>query len=144
MPVRTRATLAELESFVRALSPNIASLDDAASGEDPLDRLLREVTRAVAEREQQQGSSERTATLRQLPAEALRALALVQAGPVAQRYRVASSSRPGAFYLLDVEGRDVTCTCPGFEYRGACTHARTLKQSLASDGNAPAGFEAVA
>ena len=136
--------LAELESFVRALSPNIANLDDASSGEDPVDRLLREVTRAVAEREQPEGSRARAETLRQLPAEALRALALVLAGPVAQRYRVASGSRPGAFYLLDVEGGDVTCTCPGFEYRGACTHARTLKQALASGASAPPGFESVA
>ena len=136
--------LAELESFVRALSPNIANLDDASSGEDPVDRLLREVTRAVAEREQPEGSRARAETLRQLPAEALRALALVLAGPVAQRYRVASGSRPGAFHLLDVEGGDVTCTCPGFEYRGACTHARTLKQALASGASAPPGFESVA
>jgi hypothetical protein len=30
------------------------------------------------------------------------------------------------FYVLDVDGGDVTCTCPGFEYRGACSHAREL------------------
>ena len=133
--------LAELESLVRALSPNIATLGDAESGEDPVDRLLREVTRAAAEREQPGEERAEVAALRRLPAEALRALAQVLAGPVTQRYRVASSSRPGAFYVLDVDGGDVVCTCPGFEYRGACTHARTLKQALAAGQGAPAGFE---
>jgi SWI/SNF-related matrix-associated actin-dependent regulator 1 of chromatin subfamily A len=136
--------LAELESFVRALSPNIAGLDDDASEEDPVDRLLREVTRAVAEREQLESGDSHAEALRQLPAEALRGLAQVLAGPVAQRYRVPSSSRPGAFHVLEVDGGDVTCTCPGFEYRGACTHARGLKQSLAEGTGAPPGFELMA
>ena len=42
-------------------------------------------------------------------------------------------------YLLDADGADVTCTCRGFEYRGACTHARTLKASLAGGGALPVG-----
>ena len=133
--------LAELESLVRSLSPNIATLGDAESGEDPVDRLLREVTRAAAEREQAGEDRAEVEALRQLPADALRALAQVLAGPVTQRYRVASSSRPGAFYVLDVDGGDVLCTCPGFEYRGACTHARQLKQALAGEQGLPAGFD---
>jgi uncharacterized protein (DUF58 family) len=129
--------------LVRSLSPNIATLGDAESGEDPVDRLLREVTRAAAEREQAGEDRAEVEALRQLPADALRALAQVLAGPVTQRYRVASSSRPGAFYVLDVDGGDVLCTCPGFEYRGACTHARALKYALASDAPPPPGFEYV-
>ena len=80
--------------------------------------------------------------LRQLPADAILALARVLSGPTTQRYRASSSSKPGAFYVLDVDGGDVTCTCPGFEYRGACTHARTLKPALALGGPLPDGFEA--
>jgi SWI/SNF-related matrix-associated actin-dependent regulator 1 of chromatin subfamily A len=133
--------LADLESLVRALSPNIASLDDAESGEDPVDRLLREVTRAVAEGDEPEESRVRRDALRQLPVEALRALARVLAGPIRLRYRVASSSRPGAFYSLDVDGGDVRCDCPGFGYRGACSHARILKRTLALGGPAPDGFE---
>ena len=133
--------LADLESLVRALSSGIASLDDAESGEDPVDRLLREVTRAVAEGEEPEESRVRRAALRQLPVEALRALARVLSGPTTQRYRVASSSRPGAYYSLDVDGGDVTCDCPGFGYRGACSHARSLKRSLALSGPLPDGVE---
>ena len=82
--------------------------------------------------------------LRQLPAEAIQALARVLSGPTTQRYRVGSSSKPGKFYVLDVDGGgDVTCTCPGFEYRGACSHARELKAALAAGRPLPEGFEAV-
>lgn len=82
--------------------------------------------------------------LEQLPADAILALARVLSGPTTQRYRVASSSKPGKFYVLDVVGGDVTCTCPGFEYRGACAHARELKAALASAGSLPNGYEVVA
>jgi SWIM zinc finger len=58
-------------------------------------------------------------------------------------YRLESGSRPGTFYTLDVDGPDVTCSCPGFEYRGNCSHARQLKDALAKGGSAPDGFEAV-
>jgi SWI/SNF-related matrix-associated actin-dependent regulator of chromatin subfamily A-like protein 1 len=133
--------LSELESLVRTITPGIAG-DEAASAEDPVDRLLREVTRTVAEREKAEPHG-RDAD-RRLPAEALLALARVLAGPVSLRYRATSSSRPGAFYVLDVdEGGDVSCTCPGFEYRGACSHARSLKAALAKGGDLPAGIERV-
>ena len=38
---------------------------------------------------------------------------------------------------------DVTCGCKGFSYRGACTHARTLKEHLLSGGLLPAAYEKV-
>jgi hypothetical protein len=131
---------AELESLVRSLSPELA---DDESAEDPVDWLLREAAERVADREAaaQQGVAHDAA--RALPAEAILALARVLSGPALSRYRVVSSSKPGAFYLLDVDGGDVLCTCPGFEYRGACRHARTLKAALAAGGPVPAEFEPV-
>ena len=143
MPVDTDL-LSELESLVRTLSPEIATLADAESDEDPVDRLLREVTRAAAERELPAEVRSTTETLRGLPADALHALARVLSGPTTERYRASSTSKPGAFYLLDVDGGDVTCTCAGFGYRGACSHARTLKAALAKGGALPRGVEAVA
>ena len=116
---------------------------ESGEGEDPVDRLLREVTRAAAERDVPDARRASRTALRQLPAEALLALARVLSGPAVQRYRVASSSKPGAYYSLDVESSDVTCTCPGFEYRGACTHARELKRALADGGAIPSQFEPV-
>jgi SWI/SNF-related matrix-associated actin-dependent regulator of chromatin subfamily A-like protein 1 len=134
--------LAELESLVRSLSPGMASVEDAESGEDPVDRLLREAVAAVAAQNASAGTREARETLQTLPAEAILALARVLSGPTLTRYRVTSSSKPGAFHVLDVDGGDVTCTCPGFEYRGACRHARTLKAALATGAAPPAEFEA--
>lgn len=132
--------LSELEAVVRTLSPSIATLGDGESGEDPVDRLLREAMQAVEAKNLPQGEQQRRIQLRQLPAEAIRALARVLSEPTKQQYRAASNSRPGAFYSLDVDGGDVTCNCPGFEYRGACTHARALKKALASGSPLPLGF----
>jgi hypothetical protein len=63
---------------------------------------------------------------------------------VEQRYRATSSSKPGKFYVFHVDNGDVTCTCPAFEYRGACRHARELKAALTSGRSLPKGYEVVA
>jgi SWI/SNF-related matrix-associated actin-dependent regulator 1 of chromatin subfamily A len=132
--------LAELEALVRSLSPRLASLPDADSGEDPVDRLLREAVEAAGQREEAELRPVR-AVLRALPAEAVLALARVLSGPRVRRYRARSGSKAGAFHVLDVDGGDVTCSCPGFEYRGACTHARGLKAALATGKGLPPGVE---
>ena len=137
--------LRELETLMGTLSPTIASLRDEESGEDPVDRLLREAVAAMAAKEggEQRESSAREA-VPQLPAEAIRALARVLSGPVARRYRVESSRRPGTFHVLDVTGGgDVMCTCSGFEYRGVCSHSRTLKAALANGEPVPEIFAVV-
>jgi SNF2 family DNA or RNA helicase len=135
--------LSELEALVGSLSPSIATLEDGESGEDHVDRVLREAVRAMDARNLPEAEKRRRAALRQLPAEAILTLARVLSGPTLKRYRAASSSKPGTFYTLDVDGGDVTCDCPGFEYRGACTHARALKRALATGTALPEGIEAV-
>ncbi|HXG43397.1 MAG TPA: DEAD/DEAH box helicase [Gemmatimonadales bacterium] len=136
--------LQELEGAVRALSPSLADLSDDASGEDPVDRLLREAAAAVAAKEAAPELKAARAALGALPAEAILALARVLSGPVAQRYRVVSRSDPGKSHVLEVDEGDVTCTCAGFQYRGACHHARALKAALAAGGPPPAGYEPIA
>ena len=95
--------LAELESLVRGLSPSIATLRDSESGEDAVDRLLREVTRSMAEKDATGSASteqrSRRGALHQLPADAILALARVLRGPTrsgivsrAARSRVRSTS----------------------------------------------------
>jgi SWI/SNF-related matrix-associated actin-dependent regulator 1 of chromatin subfamily A len=39
---------------------------------------------------------------------------------------VPSSSDPGRTYTVRVAGGVITCTCPGFTYRGNCKHARSV------------------
>lgn len=71
---------------------------------------------------------------------ALEALARVLSGPAVNRYRVASTSQPGVGYVITADGTDVTCSCPGFEYRGQCRHARDVKASLAAGKAVPAAY----
>jgi hypothetical protein len=133
--------LSELEELVRSLSPRIASLPDDASGEAPVDRLLREAVQAARLREAAEEPRARR-VLHRLPADAILALAKVLSGPVLKRYRAKSGSKAGEFYVLDVDGAgDVICGCAGFEYRGACAHARALKKALAEGTPLPEGIE---
>ena len=82
-----------------------------------------------------------SATKSRLPsAEAVSVLARVLAGPKRALYRVDSSSKPGAFYELEVEGNDISCSCKGFSYRGICQHARALKEALVKGEGLPEGF----
>jgi hypothetical protein len=50
--------------------------------------------------------------------------------PQARTFRVASTSDPAKHYTLTYEANEATCTCPGFEYRGTCRHARELKAAM--------------
>ena len=53
---------------------------------------------------------------------------------------IASTSHPGVDYVITADGADVACSCPGFEYRGQCRHARDVKAALAAGKPAPAGY----
>ena len=69
---------------------------------------------------------------------ALERLVKVLSGSPSKRFRIASTSHKGLDYEIVVADADVTCTCPGFEYRGQCRHARDVKAALAS-GHEPPG-----
>jgi hypothetical protein len=73
----------------------------------------------------------------------LETLAAVLAGPKLVRFRVSSASRPGSSHAITVDGADVTCDCPGFEYRGQCRHAREVKQALATGRALPKEYVSV-
>ena len=135
-----RDLFAQLEKLLEGLSPGIATLGDEESGEEPVSRILRELV-AAARTEAPTGSvATGSGALAGLSEEAILALARVLSGPTARRFKAASSSRPGQSYLLEQSGADFTCTCPGFEYRGACSHARSLKAALAAKRELPAGI----
>ena len=71
---------------------------------------------------------------------ALEALARVLSGPSVNRYWIASTSQSGVHYLITADGADATCSCPGFEYRGQCRHARDVKTALAAGSAVPAAY----
>ena len=60
--------------------------------------------------------------------------------PQAERYRFVSTSHPGVEYEVTIDGADVTCTCPGFEYRGQCRHARDIKAAIGAGLAVPEGY----
>jgi hypothetical protein len=139
--------LDELERALAAISPGLA--DARADIED--EALINDLVRVAAEQWRSahpsgtasETSSADPAAARTLRA-ALEALARVLAGPSAQRFRIASSSKPGSHYTIEVAGGDVTCPCPGFEHRGQCRHARDVKTALASGIAPPSDNVAVA
>jgi hypothetical protein len=104
-----------------------------------VDRLLREVVAASRSSDAARDAARQVVGGAALPAEAIEALARALGGPSVRRYRAESRSKPGAYYVLEVDGADVTCTCRGFEYRGACEHARGLKAALAKGTALPSG-----
>jgi SNF2 family DNA or RNA helicase len=76
-------------------------------------------------------------------ARALEALVKVLSGPSARRFRIASASHKGVDYEIVAVDADVTCSCPGFEYRGQCRHARDVKAALAAGQPVPAPYAEV-
>jgi SWI/SNF-related matrix-associated actin-dependent regulator of chromatin subfamily A-like protein 1 len=136
--------LDELQRLLSALSPHLADTRIEDMHHDDVARLLRDATAAV-ERQDAGDAGEAGERTRRSESEAMRhALALLEqalATPSVTRYTVASNSRPDQQYTLTVDAAgDTACDCPGFGYRGQCSHARTLKTSLAKGGGAPAGY----
>jgi SWIM zinc finger len=76
-------------------------------------------------------------------ARALQALIKVLSGPASRRFRISSASHQGVDYEIAVVDADVTCSCPGFEYRGQCRHARDVKAALAAGDPVPAPYTEV-
>jgi SWI/SNF-related matrix-associated actin-dependent regulator 1 of chromatin subfamily A len=70
-------------------------------------------------------------------ARALQSLSKLLAGPSVRRFRISSTSHDGVQHEVVVMDADVTCSCPGFGYRGQCRHARDVKAALAAGAPVP-------
>jgi hypothetical protein len=95
-----------------------------------------------------QNASQRPAAARsereiQALTRALEGLVKVLSGSSSRRFRIASTSHQGVEYEIVVVDADVTCSCPGFEYRGQCRHARDVKAALAAGRPVPARYAEV-
>jgi SNF2 family DNA or RNA helicase len=135
-----------LEELRRALRTITSELTDAnASGQHDaiVDRLLDRARHEIDEGlSHEPGLAVRTPEEAAAFRRALEALAKALSGPAVERYRFASASHPGVEYEITVDGADVVCTCPGFEYRGQCRHARDIKAAVAAGGRVPDGYRA--
>jgi SWI/SNF-related matrix-associated actin-dependent regulator 1 of chromatin subfamily A len=136
----------ELQRVLHAISPG----SEAAAGPGDDDELISELLRRASDefRTMRHGDPRRPAAIHgerevQALARALEALVKVLSGPSARRFRISSASHKGIDYEIVVIDADVTCSCPGFEYRGQCRHARDVKAALATGEAVPAGYTEV-
>jgi len=136
-----RDVLGELERLVGMLSPRMADTAAAELTGEQVRAWLQEASAEYrAEHPREELEILQGDRLPELSDAALQALVRVLQGPQSTSYRVESSSKKGAYYEISVDGQDVLCSCPGFEYRGTCSHARKLKAALAAGGELPKGF----
>jgi hypothetical protein len=137
-----------LDELQRVLHSISDGADTAAGVEDGelIARLLRRASdefRSTHGAETQRPAGARGERELQALARALEGLVKVLAGPSARRFRIASTSHKGMEYEIAAVDSDVTCSCPGFEYRGQCRHARDVKAALASGEPVPAEYSEV-
>ena len=62
---------------------------------------------------------------------ALAGRGIAAAEPDERVITVTSNSDPSKKYEVHVSGGVATCTCPGFDYRGNCSHSRKVIADLA-------------
>jgi hypothetical protein len=121
----------------------------AGNGEIDDDRLIARLMERASDGVRAPASSEaaqspvRSATEVQALRRALEALVKALSGPSSRRFRIASTTHKGAEHEVVAVEADVTCSCPGFEYRGQCRHAREVKAALASGVAVPPQYEEV-
>ncbi|MGH9310323.1 MAG: helicase-related protein, partial [Vicinamibacterales bacterium] len=138
--------LDELQRVLHAISPG----GDGAAGHGDDDEVISQLLRHASDqfRAMHRADPHRRATIRgerevQALARALEALVKVLSGPSERRFRISSASHKGVDYEIVVVDADVTCSCPGFEYRGQCRHARDVKAALAAGEPLPPQYEDV-
>ncbi|HEY7497539.1 MAG TPA: DEAD/DEAH box helicase [Vicinamibacterales bacterium] len=132
-----------LDELQRVLH-SISAGGDVEAGHGDDDDVISQLLRRASDefRTTHRADPQRPAAVRgqrevQALARALEALVKVLSGPSARRFRISSASHKGVDYEIVVVDADVTCSCPGFEYRGQCRHARDVKAALAAGEPVP-------
>jgi SWI/SNF-related matrix-associated actin-dependent regulator 1 of chromatin subfamily A len=132
-----------LDELQRVLH-SISAGGDVEAGHGDDDEVISHLLRRASDefRTTHRADPQRPAAVRgqrevQALARALEALVKVLSGPSARRFRISSASHKGVDYEIVVVDADVTCSCPGFEYRGQCRHARDVKAALAAGEPVP-------
>jgi SWI/SNF-related matrix-associated actin-dependent regulator of chromatin subfamily A-like protein 1 len=138
--------LGELQHALHALTSGRDDSAGAASEDERVARLVKQVSEEF--RRRHQGVVPGTTALRSAAdvnafERALERLAKALSGSPARRFRIASTSHGGLEHEITVADADVTCSCPGFEYRGQCRHARDIKTALATGQRVPALYAEV-
>jgi SWI/SNF-related matrix-associated actin-dependent regulator of chromatin subfamily A-like protein 1 len=138
--------LDELQRALHSLSSGLVDTPDGIEDDELIARLLRQASdefRLSHQADVHRPGGVRSATEIEALKRALQGLLKVLSGPTSRRFRIASTSHKGLEYEIAVVDADVTCTCPGFEYRGQCRHARDVKAALAAGRGVPAPYAEV-
>jgi SWI/SNF-related matrix-associated actin-dependent regulator 1 of chromatin subfamily A len=134
--------LDELQRVIHSLADETVRLDD----DQVIARLLRSASqefRAGQARDARAGTGAhgpvqvRSEREIEALARALQSLVKILAGPSVRRFRISSTSHDGVQHEVVVMDADVTCSCPGFGYRGQCRHARDIKAALTAGAPVP-------
>ncbi len=133
----------ELRHIMQSLDADFARLRATDTSQEEIMACLRSATATYLENSAPALSDRARESLVPISEAAIQALADVLGGPDRATVRVTSSRDPKIRYTVDVLGADVTCDCKGFSYRGACTHARTVKEAMVSGQPFPDGYEAI-
>ena len=137
--------LDELQRVLHSISDG-ANIAAGVDNDELIAQLLRRASdefRSTHSAETQRPASARGERELHALARALEGLVKVLAGPSARRFRIASTSHKGMEYEIVAVDSDVTCSCPGFGYRGQCRHARDVKAALASGEPVPPQYTEV-
>jgi SWI/SNF-related matrix-associated actin-dependent regulator of chromatin subfamily A-like protein 1 len=138
--------LDELQRVLHSISAGDAETTEHVTDDDLIEELLRRASdefRAAHRADAPGVTNVRGERETQALARALEALVKVLSGPSPRRFRVSSTTHKGVDYEIVAVGADVTCSCPGFEYRGQCRHARDVKAALAAGQAVPAPYAEV-
>ena len=135
--------LDELQRVLHSISSGAAEVTGHSEDDELIGQLLRRASdefRLAHRTEDDHQASIRGTRETQALARALEALVKVLSGPSARRFRISSASHQGVDYEIVAVDADVTCSCPGFEYRGQCRHARDVKAALAAGKPVPTSY----
>jgi Helicase conserved C-terminal domain/SWIM zinc finger len=138
--------LDELQRVLHSIPAGGADATGHGDDDELIAQLLRrasEAFRAVHRDDTGRPQTRRSQRELQALARALEGLVKVLSGPSARRFRISSGSHQGVEYEIVAVDADVTCSCPGFEYRGQCRHARDVKAALAAGQPVPAAYAEV-
>ncbi len=131
-----------IERLFQQMSPGVADTPVNLEGPDAVHQLVEQLRAHYVDDQPPQAVQAGAAPKLLVTGEAIerlaRALVSDTKPPV---YRVRSNSDPRKSYVIEPNGPDLLCSCPGFEYRGTCSHVTKLRQALVGGGPLPAGYE---
>jgi hypothetical protein len=138
--------LDELQRVLHSITDGTAEAADGLADDRAIARLLRNASEnfGATRRTDTQGTvAVRSDREIEALARALQSLVKIMAGPSVRRFRISSTSHDGTQHEVVAMDADVTCSCPGFGYRGQCRHARDVKAALAAGAPLPPEYAEV-